>query len=128
MPRKVALKISLAGEDVEFYEEEFIDGIEIPVKEVEVTENDVDKVSVSYRGDNWYRYEIRITEQYSDTREKIRKIQDENDTMTIYPIYQYDDTYSKVVGYVPTDDSTYWFSGSPLAKIIHTLIFLEAEK
>jgi len=127
MGQEITLKFTLAGGDVDFYEQEYIDGTEALNKEVNVIENDVDKVSVQYRGENWYIYQIAILEAFSTTRAKIQQIMDERDTMTLYYKYKDKDNpgANKSVIYVPNEEVNYYFSGIKLAKKIHNLTFLQ---
>ena len=121
----IAVRITLASGNVDFYEDEIIDVRRFPVKDIDYKINDDALPTLENKGDVWNTIEIDFLEFYKTTKAKIQSIIDEKTTMTVYYCYQYNSATNVTAFLIPDVNEFHFFAGEETALNQHTLLFRE---
>ena len=123
----VAVKFTIDGSDVDFYEQEIL---WTPCKhdqDYELQKSQTNFPLLFLKGEAWETVTLSIREIYSTTKAKIDQLIDAKSEMKLYYNYFYEPTDYINVIYFPNKMKVYNYTiGELQADIIHKLIFLKS--
>jgi len=124
----IAVKFTLAGGDVDFYDDEIL---ETPVRyrqDIQIQENQSTPPFQFEEGDEWIVLEINFIESQKDTNTRINQLIDEQAEMACYYKYKYDASTSINVIYYPNEKTKIYnyVVGESEAYVTHKLTFLQS--
>jgi len=125
----VGIRFTLAGGNVDFYDDEIQDITLKYSQSVQVQENQLMAPYFYRESDTWAGLTIAFIEKYSTTRAKIEELIDEKKEMTCYYDYAYSGgTNFLTVMHVPdrTLKTYHYYLGELGADVIHNLTFLQS--
>ena len=124
----VAVKFTLAGGDVDFYDEELCEIQEVPDQNIIVHKSQQTASTVKVYDTQYKQWQLTITGARPETQENLLSVIDEMDEMTFYPYYQYDPSVSFNAILVPDEVRKIYAYGERQAFVRTTFNLLESSK
>jgi len=121
----IAIRITLASGNVDFYDDEILDIRRFPAKDIDYKVNDNALPTLENKGDVWNAIEIDFLETYKTTKAKIQNLINEKTTMTVYYCYQYNAATNVTAFLIPDVNEFHFWSGEEAAFVQHSLTFME---
>ncbi len=126
---ETAIKFTLTSGDVDFYKEEILNHDDQPQQEIEIQRNQQGGPVLFFKGQSWNVMPIIFIEEWASTRDKIQRLIDEEDEMTLYYAYASAGVEKSLnVILIPSGIKEVRFYGDREAKNRHVLTFLESSK
>jgi len=127
MSFQIAIKFTLGAGDIDFYDNESCQVVEMPEQNLIVHQAQQSAATVKLYDTQYKTWQVQITDDRYETQANILSIINEENEMTFYPHYQYATTSYKVI-LVPDEVRKVYTYGEREALIATTFNLLESSK
>jgi len=122
----IAIKFTLDSGDVDFYDEEKCEVLEVPDQNIIVHKSQQTASTVKIYDTQYKTWQVTIEEYNPETQANLLSIIEESDEMVFYPYYQYDSSISHNVILVPDEVRKVYAYGEREAFVRTTFNLLES--
>ena len=128
MSFKVATRFTLDSGNVDFYDGEMCQVVEIPEQDIIVHKSQQSYVTVKIYDTQYKAWKLTISDENYDTQSRLLQVINEEDEMTFYPHYQYNSATSYNVILMPDEVKKVYTFGEREALLQTTFNLLESSK
>lgn len=128
MSYRVAVRIDIDGNLIDFYQEEIKLVVIAPKQSYELQERQDLPPNLILFGDVWRNIVVNFYERWAFTQSKIFQVLDANKEIIIYPYYLYNSSLHYHVIVLPDNIRKVYRYGELEASIEHYITFLESSK